>query len=120
MAVGYAHRADVVAFHQQQFNGDTAVARQPGGGGNDRHPILNRRGACGEEAVNSGNLDHAEPASTNATQPFQEAESRNVLSAGAGHIENRLALNGIDQLTIDTKRYFLLRQGETPPLYRHS
>jgi len=114
MAIGDANRAHVITLDQQQFGGDAAVAGQLRRSGRDRHSILHRRCACRKQAVDAGNFHHAQPARSHRTQPFEVTQRRNVLPARARRFQNGLSFQRIDQLAVDAKRNFFLRQLNFP------
>src|SRR4030095_5201052 len=60
--VGNAHRADVVALREQQFQNVPTVAIQPLGSGDHFHALFHARYAGGQKPVGALDLDQAQSA----------------------------------------------------------
>ena len=114
MSIGNAYGANVIAFDEQQFDGDAAILRELGRIGGDGHAVLNRRGARGEEAVDALYFDDAQAASADGGEAVEIAQRGNVFSGSFGRLQDRLAFQSADQLAVDANGQFFLRQGVAP------
>ena len=101
VAVRDAGGADVVALDEQQLDGHAAILRELCRRGLDGHAVLDGRGAGGQQAVGSGELDHADAACADCAEALEIAERGNLLAVGAGRFKNGVALVRGDQLTIN-------------------
>jgi hypothetical protein len=119
VAVGDAGRADVVALHEEQLNSHAAIERELFRGSPDGHAVLDGRGAGGQQAVSAGQLHHADAACTNGAEALQVAERGNLLSVGAGGLEDGVALMRRHQLTINADGNGFVRHSAVPFVLHH-
>ena len=101
IAVRDTHGADVIAFDEQQLECHQPIVRKAVGIGADRHAVLYRCRAGGQQATDAGDLDQAQTAGPRRAKPFQMAQGRDVLAVVMRHLEDVLSLGGGAELAVD-------------------
>ncbi len=104
VAVGDAHRAEVIALGQQQLDDHAAVGRQPRRVDHHRKAFLHRRGAGGRQPPAAAHFDDAQAAGAHIRQAVQMAQGGDGAAGFARRFENGLAFARGDQLTFDSNR----------------
>ena len=101
VAVHHAHRANVVALGEQQFQNAVAVAVQTLGVGEHFHAFGHARDAGGQQARRALQLDETEAARAHGGKPRQVAESGDEDIVFARDIENGLVFARADLTAVN-------------------
>jgi hypothetical protein len=96
VVVGHAHRADVVALHEQHLDDGAAVAGKPLGVGDHLHALLDRGHAGRQQLARALDLDHAQAAGADVAEAVQVAQGRDLDAVLGGDLQDRLALGAGD------------------------
>src|SRR5450432_1165978 len=104
MPIGDTHGANMVALCKKHFDDRLPIGYQLWRFREDFHAFLDHRGAAGEQARASFDLDDAQTASTHIAQAVQVAQGRNVKAVFARDLQDRFIIPPAHLLVIDLER----------------
>ena len=102
VVVGHAHRADVVALHEQHLDDRAPVGGQPLGMGGHLHALLDHGHTGRQQFAGGADLDHAQPAGADVAEAVQVAQGRDLDAVLGGHVQDRLVGGAGDIGAVDS------------------
>ena len=101
VVVRHAHRADVVALHEEHLDSGAAILLESRGVGHHCHALFDRRHTGREELVGTGHLDDTESAGADIGEPVQVTKRRDMDGVLLGDVEDRLIRVASDIEAVD-------------------
>jgi hypothetical protein len=101
MAVGHAHRADMVALGEEQLQRHPPVFAQPFAVGLDVHALATLVVQAGSSLAIPGHFHQAQPAGAHIINAVQMAERRNFDARLRRGVQDRRAFLGADLLSVN-------------------